>query len=89
MPLPPPVTRTLPSGSSVAVCDSRAAVIVPAAVHTPAGLSFDIEGVEAEAFAPVPSPEVAGDDALAHPLAASRKVAAATVEANRCAVLFS
>jgi hypothetical protein len=71
------------------VCESRAAVIVPAAVHAGAGLSVDVEEVEAEAFAPAPSVEVADDDAPVHPLKASSKLAAATVAANRCSVFFN
>jgi hypothetical protein len=59
----------------------------PAAVHTGAGLSAGGEEVEAEAFAPVPSGDVADDGVPVHPLKASSKLAAATSAANRCAVL--
>jgi hypothetical protein len=61
--------------------------MLPVVVHMP--LPAGVEDVEAEALAPVPLVEVADDDALAHPLAASRKVAAATVAANRCLVPFN
>jgi hypothetical protein len=57
------------------------------AVQAGAGLSVDVEEVEAEAFAPAPSVEVADGDAPVHPVTASSSVAAATVAANRCAVL--
>src|SRR5689334_20480696 len=36
-PLPPPVTRTLPLGSSVAVCPLRALAMLPLAVQPPVG----------------------------------------------------
>jgi hypothetical protein len=59
------------------------------AVHADAGLSADVEDVEAEAFAPAPSVEVADGDAPVHPLTASSKAAPATAAANRCVVLFN
>jgi hypothetical protein len=61
----------------------------PVAVHAGAGLWPDVEDVEAEAFTPAPSVEVAGDDAPVHPLTTSSKLAAATVAANRWVVLFN
>ena len=55
-------------------------------VHADAGLSADVEDVEAEAVGPAPLVEVADGDSAVHPLTASSKVAAATVAANRCVV---
>jgi hypothetical protein len=63
--------------------------MLPVAVDAGAGLSADVEEVEAEAFAPAPLVEVADGDVPVHPLTASSKVAAATVAANRCVVLFN
>jgi hypothetical protein len=61
----------------------------PVAVHTGAELSAGVEDVEAEAVAPAPLVEVADSDAPVQPLTASRKVAAATVTANRCRLLVN
>jgi hypothetical protein len=63
--------------------------MLPVAVQVGAGLSAGVEDVEAEAVAPAPLVEVADDDAPVHPLTASSKLAAATVAANRCVVLFN
>jgi hypothetical protein len=57
----------------------------PAAVHAAAGLSVDVEEVEAEAVAPAPSLEPADDGPPVHPLKASSKLAAATSTADRFA----
>ena len=84
---PPPVTSTLPSSSSVAVCNSRAVTMFPVAVHAEAALPAGVENVEAEASAPLL--EFADGDAPMHPLTASSKAAPATVAANRGVVLFS
>ncbi len=59
----------------------------PVAVQAGAALPAGVENVEAEA--PAPLVEVADEDAPVHPLTASSKVAAATVAANRCVVLFN
>jgi hypothetical protein len=59
----------------------------PVAVHAEAALPAGVENVEAEA--PAPLLEVADGDVPVHPPTASRKVAAATVAANRGVVLFS
>jgi hypothetical protein len=61
--------------------------MLPVVVH--AALLAGVEGVEAEAPTPAPFVDVADGDALVHPLTASRKVAAATVAANRCSVVFN
>jgi hypothetical protein len=61
--------------------------IIPVAVHEGAVLSAGVEDVEAVASAPLL--EVAIGDPAEHPLTASSKVAAATVAANRCVVLFN
>jgi len=61
--------------------------MLPVAVHAGAVLSAGARDVEAEAVAPAPLVEVADGSPAVHPLTASRKVAAATIAANRCRLL--
>jgi len=61
--------------------------MLPVAVHAGARLSGDLEDGEAEA--PAPLVEVADGDAPVHPLIASSKLAATTVAASWCVVLFN